>query len=109
MKLNSKRNINIMKKALYVEQLSCYAKLCSLYKELSYFCGYHATSEDVQNRYSHILSIASSGNLDDFITSDFSEKEQKILKKYEKYSILFNRYNEAIKILSEVNINEWNR
>lgn len=106
MKLNNRRNVNIMKRALYVEQLTCYAKLCSLYKQLSYFCGYKATSEDVQNKYSHILSIASSGNLDNFITSEFSEKEIIILKKYEKYSNLFNKYNDALKILSEVNINE---
>ena len=89
MKLNNKKNINIMKKALYAEQLDCYAKLCMLYKKLSYFCGHNATSEDVQNKYSHILSIASSGNLDEYITSEFSEPEIEILNNYSKYSRIF--------------------
>ena len=106
MKLDSKKNINIMKKALYAEQLDCYAKLCTLYKKLSFFCGYNATAEEVQNKYSHILSIASSGSLDSFITSEFSNKEIQILNSYAKYSGLFNKYNEALKILSEVKIDE---
>lgn len=86
MKLNSSKNIEILQKALYSKQLYCYSILCKLYQKLAYLCGSNATAEQVQEKYSHILSIAAYGNLSDYLTSEFSEKETKILCEYSKYS-----------------------
>ena len=87
MKLDNIRNIRIYQKALYSKQLYYYSKLCELYKELATKQGPNATPEQIQNTYSTALSLAASGKLDDFISSDeFSQKEIQVLNEYSKYS-----------------------
>ena len=87
MKLNNIRNIRIYQKALYSKQLYYYSKLCTLYKKLALLQGPNATAEQIQNKYSTILSLATSGTLSDFLTDDdFSNKEIEILNEYAKYS-----------------------
>ena len=86
MKLDSVRNIKIYEKSLYAEQLYCYSRLCELYRDLAILQGPNITSEQMQDKFSTILSIATSGNLDDYITSEFSKKEIDILKEYSEVS-----------------------
>ena len=86
MKLDNIKNIKILKQAIYAEQLYCYSILCKLYQELAFLCGPNTTPEQVQNKYSHILSIASYGNVSDYLTSEFSKQESEIIYEYSKYS-----------------------
>ena len=86
MKLDSIRNIKIYEKSLYSEQLYCYSRLCELYRDLAMLQGPNVTSDYMQEKFSTILSIAASGELDNFITSEFSKKEIDVLKEYANYS-----------------------
>ena len=87
MKLDNIRNIRIYQKALYSKQLFYYSRLCELYKELALLQGPKVTAEQIQERYSTILSIAAHGNLSDFITdNDFSQNEIQILNEYARVS-----------------------
>ena len=94
MKLNNRKNILLCNKALYAEQLHCYASLCECYEALADHLGKNATSEDVQKRYAPYLTLASKGDLsfldkeNNYIISEnyqgakFQNSEAKIFKRY---------------------------
>ncbi len=60
MKLDTKKNILLYQKALYVEQLHYYSKLCELYSQLSKLHSSLSTAEEIENYYSKPLSLATS-------------------------------------------------
>ncbi len=106
MKLNSKKNILIYQKALYVEQLNYYSKLCKLYSKLANIHPSLQTAEDIANFYSKPLSLASQGKFDFIIKEDYSKEELDLFKKYEFFSQNFNEFKNASDLLSEVIKNE---
>lgn len=113
MKLNNQKNITLCLKALYAEQLKSYATLCECYEALANNLGEHATSEDVQKRYSTYLSLASKGDLSftqksqNFIFSQsyqgprFHQSEIKIFERYAKETARLNAFKKGASILSE--------
>jgi hypothetical protein len=106
MKLDNEKNIKICQKALYAEQLECYANLCELYAKLAKFQGPKATAEDIQNIYAKPLSLAAKGDLDFDKVGIYEPSETEIFVKYAEYSKQLNDFKTASKLLSEVLINE---
>lgn len=113
MKLNTNKRVMLCSKALYSEQLKCYASLCECYQALAEHLGHNATALDVQKRYSKYLSLASNGNLDflnkenNYIFSEnykgarFQASEAKLFKEYAKQARTLRQFKEGSAILSE--------
>lgn len=113
MKLNSNKNIILCTKALYSEQLKCYASLCNCYKALADNLGKNATSEDVQKRYAPYLTLASQGDLsfldrennyvfsEAYLGARFKNREVKIFKEYAKQTERLFQFKKAASIISQ--------
>lgn len=113
MKLNNNKNIILCAKALYAEQLKCYASLCECYKELADKLGRNATAEDVQKKYAPYLSLASKGDLsflekeNNYIYSEayqgarFQNMELRIFEKYAEQSKKLFQFKDAATIISQ--------
>ncbi len=113
MKLNSNKSIILCTKALYAEQLKCYASLCECYKALANTLGKNATAEDVQKKYAPYLSLASKGNLsfldkknnyifsEGYLGARFQNSEAKIFKEYAKQTQRLYQFKEGAAILSQ--------
>lgn len=114
MKLNDKKSVILCTKALYAEQLKCYASLCECYKQLADNLGRNATAEDVQKRYAPYLSMASKGDLsfldkkNNYVYSEaymgarFQNKESKIFREYAKQTQMLYEFKDAASLVSHV-------
>lgn len=114
MKLNDKKSVILCTKALYAEQLKCYASLCECYKQLANNLGRNATAEDVQKKYAPYLSMASKGDLsflnkeNNYIFSEaylgarFQNKESKIFREYAKQTQRLYEFKDAASIVSHL-------
>lgn len=114
MKLNTNKRVMLCSKALYSEQLKCYASLCECYQALAEHLGPHATALDVQKRYSKYLTLASNGDLDflnkenNYIFSEnykgarFQVGEAKLFKEYAKQAKLLRQFKDGAAILADV-------
>lgn len=112
MKLNNNRNIILCTKALYAEQLKCYAALCECYEALANNLGKNATAEDVQKKYAPYLSLASKGDLSflerennyifsqEYLGARFQNSEAKIFREYAKQTERLAQFKEGAAILS---------
>ncbi len=113
MKLNNKKNVMLCSKALYAEQLNCYASLCECYEALANHLGKDATSENVVERYAPYLSLASKGDLrflereNNYIFSEnyqgarFKNSEAKLFKEYAKQVKKLYQFETSASILSQ--------
>lgn len=114
MKLDNKKNVILCTKALYAEQLKCYASLCQCYKELATNLGRNATSEDVQKKYAPYLSLATQGDLsflekennyvfsEAYLGARFQNKEAKIFREYAKQTKRLYEFKNAASIISKM-------
>ncbi len=113
MKLNTNKRIMLCSKALYSEQLNCYATLCECYQALAKKLGSRATSLDVQKRYSKYLTLASSGDLsflekeNNYIFSEtyqgarFQHTESQIFKEYAERCKKLRQFKDGAAILAD--------
>lgn len=113
MKLNNNKNVILCTKALYAEQLKCYASLCECYEALANNLGRNATAEDVQKRYAPYLSLAAKGDLsflnkennyvfsEEYLGARFQNNEAKIFKEYAKQTKRLYQFKEGAAILSQ--------
>lgn len=113
MKLNTNKRLMLCSKALYSEQLKCYASLCECYQALSKQLGPKATSLDVQKRYSKYLTLASNGDLsflekeNNYIFSEtykgarFQQTESQIFKEYAEQSKRLRQFKDGAAILAD--------
>lgn len=113
MKLNNNKNIILCTKALYAEQLKCYASLCECYEALANNLGRNATAADVQKRYAPYLSLASKGDLSflekennyvfsqEYLGARFQNSEAKIFREYAKQTERLYLFKEGAAILSQ--------
>ncbi len=113
MKLNNNKNVILCTKALYAEQLKCYAALCECYEALANSLGRNATAEDVQKRYAPYLSLAAKGDLsfldkennyvfsEEYLGARFQNSEAKIFKEYAKQTRRLYQFKEGAAILSQ--------
>lgn len=113
MKLNNNKNVILCTKALYAEQLKCYATLCECYEALANTLGKNATAEDVQKRYAPYLSLASKGDLSfldkennyifsqEYLGARFQNSEAKIFREYAKQTQRLSLFKEGAAILSQ--------
>lgn len=104
MKLNNKRNIAIYKKSIYAEQLYYYSKLCEVYKMLSDSSENLKSAEDVEKRYSRVLSDATYGDISylDKQHTSFSKDEIDLIKQYAIFAQKFNDFRKFSQTLEEV-------
>lgn len=112
---SNSRNINILKKALYAEQLSSYAQLCRIYKKLAETHP-DLSPEQIEQRYSGILTAITQGNISiekaidnkirlydengSMITDHFSQKEKNLFKTYLGHANNYKDFADASKLLT---------
>lgn len=113
MNLNSNKRVMLCTKALYAEQLKCYASLCECYEKLASCAGRNATADDVQAKYSTYLTLASEGDLsflereNNYIFSEqyqgarFQRTESNIFREYAKQSEMLRQFKDAAAILAD--------
>lgn len=113
MKLDTNKKVMLCTKALYAEQLKCYASLCECYQELAKHAGRNATASDVQRKYSAYLTLASKGDLrftekeNNFVFSEgyqgarFQSSEIKLFREYAKQSQRLQQFKNGAAILAD--------
>lgn len=113
MNLNTEKNIELCRKALFSKQLQYYSKLCELYANLANIQKGVRSPEDIQARYSTALSKAARGDLsftypeknyifaEDFKGKKFSDTEIEIFKSYAFATSKLREFQEGSNILSD--------
>ncbi len=122
MRLNNLKNVELLRKGLYSHELSQYAGLCNVYKQLIIHSAPNKrqiTSQDVQNalnKYSGFLEAASRGDFDylerhsrqrvvldgDVRPPDFKGPEIELFKQYSYHSQKLRQFSHASMLLGKV-------
>ena len=101
MELNSLKNVELLRKGLYSEQLHHYAGLCKVYRDILVFESKNPNyiskedAEKVFSKYAALLNAASKGDYSFIENHNLSRKYEEFFKSFAYHSLKLEQFKKA--------------
>lgn len=107
MELNSLKNVELLRKGLYSEQLHHYAGLCKVYRDILVFESKNPNyvskedAEKVFSKYAALLNAASKGDYSFIENHNLSRKYEEFFKSFAYHSLKLEQFKKADELLKD--------